>query len=511
MSEAALVPALSARGVRKDFPGTTALDGVTFELLPGEVHSLVGGNGCGKSTLMKILAGVLPADAGTLDVGGETFDLRHFSAALASRQGLHFVHQESTTFGDMTVAENLSLGSRFETDPIGRIRWRALRRRVRSVLERFEIDARPDDLVESLRPATQTMVAIARALQDQEEGGGGVLALDEPTASLPPDEVNLVLRSLRRFAGQGQSIVFISHRLEEVIAVSDRISVFRDGRNAAIVEREGLTPDDLTELIVGSPIEVPPARPRAARAGEAAALEVRQLRKGSLAGVDLAVEAGELVGVAGINGSGRSTLLRTIFGVEDPDGGEILLGGEPIRFAGPKEAIAAGVAYVPEDRAENGLFPELSVIENLSAAAIRDYAPHRLLQHRRERRDAEAAISRFLIRTESPEAEVATLSGGNQQKIVLARWMRKNPRLLLLDEPTHGVDVGARAEISQLIRQAVGEGTAVIVVSSDFEELVELCDRVVALRGGVVDGELGGSDLSLDRLNQLMHTDRSRT
>jgi ribose transport system ATP-binding protein len=296
-----------------------------------------------------------------------------------------------------------------------------------------------------------------------------------------------------------------------VIAVSDRISVFRDGRNAAIVEREGLTPDDLTELIVGSPIEAPPARPRAARAGEAAALEVRQLRKGPLAGVDLAVEVGELVGVAGINGSGRSTLLRTIFGVEDPDGGEIILGGEPIRFAGPKEAIAAGVAYVPEDRAENGLFPELSVIENLSAAAIRDYAPHRLLQHRRERRDAEAAISRFLIRTESPDAEVATLSGGNQQKIVLARWMRKSPRLLLLDEPTHGVDVGARAEISQLIRQAVGEGTAVIVVSSDFEELVELCDRVVALRGGVIDGELSGSDLSLDRLNQLMHTDRSRT
>lgn len=501
--------ALLAREVRKDFPGTTALDGVSFELARGEIHSLVGGNGCGKSTLMKILAGVIPADGGVLEVGGESFDLGHFNAALARRRGLHFVHQETSTFGDMTVAENLAVGRGFERDRLGRIRWRAVRRRVQAVLDRFEIEARPESRLDELRPATQTMIAIARALQDQEGEHSGVLALDEPTASLPPDEVAIVLEALCGYASRGQSIIFISHRLEEVLGVSDRISVFRDGRNVALLSREGIGHERLVELIVGGAVEMPEKRDQPAASVAAPVLAVTQLRGGPLAGVDLSVGAGELVGVAGLNGSGRSSLLQTLFGLHRRDGGEVVLDGEPVEFSQPREAIAAGVAYVPEDRAENALFPELSVAENLTGGGVAEFAPRLRIRHRSERRYAEAAIESFLIRTESAEAEVKTLSGGNQQKIVLARWLRRRPRVLLLDEPTHGVDVGARAEISHLIRNAADEGTAVVVVSSDFDELTELCDRVVVLRDGVVAGELGGLELTVDRLNHLMHVERT--
>ncbi|MBS1871500.1 MAG: sugar ABC transporter ATP-binding protein [Actinobacteria bacterium] len=509
-AEPSSVPALRVREVRKDFPGTRALDGVSLDVLPGEVHALVGGNGCGKSTLMKILAGVQPADAGSAEIGGAVHDLRHFSAALARRCGLHFVHQQSSVFPDMTVAENLAIGRGYETGPLGAIRWARLRRRVAAVLERFEIAARPDDRVDRLRPATQTMVAIARALQDQEVAHEGVLALDEPTASLPPDEVATVLDALRRCAARGQAIVFISHRLDEVLGVADRITVLRDGRVVATVARDGLDHDGLVELIVGRRVEpLAAAAPAAVReaADAAPALEVAGLAGGAVRGADLTLHAGEVVGVAGLNGSGRSTLLRLLFGEQQAREGSVRAGGRALALARPRDAIDAGFAYVPEDRAVAGLFPELSVAENLSGGFAGDYARHGRLVHRLERADARAAMERFLIRAASPEVAISTLSGGNQQKVVLARWLRRRPHVLLLDEPSHGVDVGARAEIAGLIRAAAEEGTAVLAVSSDFEELVALCDRVLLMREGRIAGEVAGAQLTVERIDHLLHSE----
>jgi ribose transport system ATP-binding protein len=502
-----VVPALRVREVRKDFPGTRALDGVSLDVLPGEVHALIGGNGCGKSTLVKILAGVQPADEGSVEVGGAVHDLRHFSSALARRHGLHFVHQQASVFPDMSVAENLAIGRGFETGPLGQVRWGRVRRRVADVLERFEIDARPDDELERLRPATRTMIAIARALQDQEGAHDGVLALDEPTASLPPDEVATVLEALRRYAGRGQAIVFISHRLDEVLGVADRITVLRDGRHVASLARSELDHDRLVELIVGHAVEGAPHVPRPAR-DEAPVLAVEGLGGGAVRGADLALRAGEIVGLAGLNGSGRSSLLRLLFGEQRATAGTLRVDGEPVAFERPQEAIDAGFAYVPEDRAVSALFPELSVAENLSGGFAGDYAPHGRLHHRLERADALVAMERFLIRATSPEVAVSTLSGGNQQKVVLARWLRRRPRVLLLDEPSHGVDVGARAEIATLIRQAAAEGTAVLAVSSDFEELSDLCDRVLLMREGRIADEVSGDRLAVDHINHLLHVER---
>ncbi|MCW2952995.1 MAG: transporter related protein [Conexibacter sp.] len=501
-------PALRASGVVKDFAGTRALDGVSFDVAPGEIHALVGSNGSGKSTLVKILAGVETADAGELELGRQRHDLRHFSTALARREGLHFVHQQPTTFGDLTVAENLATSRGYETGPLGGIRWRALRRRVAGVLRRFEIDAGPDDVLDTLSPSTQTMVAIARALQDQEDERGGVLVLDEPTAALSASEAERVLDAIRRFAAQGQAIVFISHRLEEIVRVADRITVLRDGRLVTTVERHAVDHDGLVELIVGRPLDRTATAALAPSFG-AAVLQVRELGGGRVHDVDASIAAGEVVGLAGLTGSGRSTLLRLLFGAQQRTRGSIEVDGVPLAPRRPSDAIDAGVAYVPEDRLGQGVFPGMSVLENLSAGFVADYARHGHVGEARERVAAVEAIERYMIRTPSSLAPITTLSGGNQQKVVLARWLRRNPRVLLLDEPTQGVDVGARAELWHLIQTAALAGAAALVVSSDLEELVQFCGRILLLRDGTVCGDVDviGSGLDADRLNHLLHAE----
>jgi ribose transport system ATP-binding protein len=502
--------ALGVREVRKDFPGTTALDGVSLELARGEIHALVGGNGCGKSTLVKIVAGIERADAGTAVIAGEEHDLTGFTPAQARRAGIHVVHQQSTTFPDMTIAENMAIGRGYETGLLGRIRWRAVRRRVAAALARFDIDAHPDTLLGDLSPATQTMVSIARALQDQEGEHHGVLILDEPTASLPPDEVETLLAALRRYAAAGQAILFITHRLDEVLAVCDTITVLRDGRLVASVDRTAITHDELVEMIVGQAVTRVLAREHDAPAG-AEILRVDGARGGSLRDASLSLRRGEIVGIAGLAGSGRSTLLRILFGAQPLEGGTVRLDGAEVAFEEPADGIVAGVAYVPEDRGGDALFPELTVVENLSGGFLGDFTRAGRLQHRREREANEDAMRRFLVRAASGQVAISTLSGGNQQKVVLARWLRRKPKLLLLDEPTQGVDVGARAELWTLIRAAAADGAAALVVSSDFEELVGFCDRLVLVREGRTIGELGASELSVDHVNRCLHREGAAT
>jgi ribose transport system ATP-binding protein len=484
--------------VSKAFGATQALEDVALELERGSVHALLGGNGSGKSTLIKAIAGVQPADCGELEVAGERHDLRTMTPARAREAGLHFVHQQRPTFPGLTVAENLAIGRGFETGLGGRIEWRRARERAAAVLERFQIDARPDTELGRLGPATQTMVAIARALQDQDGETDGVLLLDEPTASLPAPEATLLLDALRRYAAAGQAIVYVTHRLEEVLAVADRATLLRDGRVAGVVEPRQLDHDALAELMMGRSVEQ--IERLRGRAEGRTILAVRGLAAGPLAPLDLDLREGEIVGLAGLIGSGRSTLLGALFGVVPRESGEIRLDGEPRDIGSPPDAMAAGFAYVPEDRQRDAAFPGLSVAENLSMAVVPDYWHRGVLNRRRERRDALGLFASFLIAAESEAAPLRSLSGGNQQKVVLARWLRREPRILLLDEPTQGVDVGARAEIYELIHRTVTAGAAALVASSDFEELARTCDRVIVLRKGRVTAELRDGDLDAGRI-----------
>jgi ribose transport system ATP-binding protein len=494
---------LHVQEVSKGFPGTQALSAVSLDIRPGEIHALVGGNGSGKSTLMKILAGVYPADSGGLEIRGQTHDLRHFSPALARRNGMHFVHQQRTTFGLLTVAENLCLGHEFEVNALGGLKRRAMTNRAAATLSQFNIDARPHDVVGSLSPATQTMIEIARACQGVDESQDRVLALDEPTATLAPKEVDAVLAAVRDYAAERRSILFISHRLEEVLQVAHRITVFRDGKRVATVDAAGLSRGELVELMVGRAIGTH-VRGSYQAATQVPVLEAKALCGGAVQEVDLCVQAGEVVGIAGLAGSGRSTLLRLLSGVQQVEGGSLYVEGREVEFGSPGEALRAGAALLPEDRVADGIFAHLTLAENLSVANPRKLWKRGWMSRRAERADANRAIDEYDIKAPGPGASISVLSGGNQQKACLARALSRDPKVLLLDEPTQGVDVGARAELWRLIEQAVSAGTAVVVVTSDLEELCALSHRVVVFRDGRTVAELGGGTLTPDQIREAL-------
>lgn len=495
--------ALRVRNVSKAYGPTQALDGVSFEVTKGTVHALLGGNGCGKSTLIKILAGVVGADAGELEVGEARHDVSGLTPSVARELGFRFVHQQRTTFAEMSVADNLAIGHGFVTGAGGRVQWREQRTRAAATLDRFGIDADPSQALGSLTPARQTMVAVARALQDQQDASDGILVLDEPTASLPAGEVAVLLDALRRYAGQGQTILYVSHRLDEILTVADAATVLRDGVVRTTAPRADLTHDSLVELIVGRALEAAAPSP-AARPHTSTILEARDLRAGAVRDASFALRAGEVLGLAGLLGSGRSTLLRALFGAVPLEGGELRLNDQKLSLNGPRDAMDAGIAYVPEDRTAEAAFADLSVADNLSMATLATYWRRGRLRHRAARSDARGLMGRYGIRAASERAPLGSLSGGNQQKVMLARWMRRGPRVLLLDEPTQGVDVGARAEIYGLVRRAADAGAGVIVVSSDAEELTLLCDRVLILRRGVVVGDVERPQITDSRLDQLV-------
>ncbi len=496
-------PALRVDAVSKSFAETKALNGVSFDVAAGQIHALLGGNGSGKSTLVKILAGVYTADDGDLEVQGVRLPAASMSPSEAERLGLRFVHQQPSVFPEMTVGENLCIGRSFPTGTARNIRWRQLRSRAREVLERFGIEAHPDQPLHTLGPAGQTMVEIARALQDQEGETQGILVLDEATASLPAPEVELLLAALRRYAAEGQTIIFVSHRLDEVMGVADRVTVLRDGNHIATRPVSELTHDQLVELIVGRFVGnvFPEAHPPAEHP---VVLEAHGLAGGPVRGADFTLHAGEVLGVAGLVGSGRSSLLRIIFGDMRIESGTLELEGKPFAPRAPKQAMRAGVAYVPETRSD-AAFPDMTLAENLSAASVKSYWHGGVLHHRREMADTRKLIDLFNVKTSSPLARFGNLSGGNQQKAILGRWLRREPKVLLLDEPTHGVDVGARVEIYATVRRAVDQGAAVLVVSSDFDELAGLCDHVLVMADGRFVADVRGKDLDSGRLQELAY------
>jgi ABC-type sugar transport system ATPase subunit len=471
---------LRADGVHKRYGGVHALRGAHLHVRPGEVHVLVGENGSGKSTLLKILSGQVQADSGTIVLEGKPITVRNPTEAL--RRGIATVTQETTLAPDLSIAENVFLGHRMAARR-GLIDWRGTRRRAGEALGRLGLELDPSLPVRRLRPDQQQMVEIARALSIDAR----VLILDEPTSSLTDDEVEALFAVIRRLREGGVAVIFVSHRLSEVFALADRATVLRDGHTVGGGPMSELDRPKLIELMVGHVLDDTHEQAEREQAAAGLALEVRGLTlAGSFDSVDLDVSPGEIVGLAGLVGAGRSELLEAIFGLRKAHG-TIKLEGRTVHYRRPQQAVRDGVAFVPADRKRHGLVLQMSVLENLMMASTSRVARLRPPRSGAELATAQRTIKELRIHAHSPRASVSTLSGGNQQKVVLGKWLTTNPRVMMLDEPTRGVDVGAKAEIYRLLFASAERGIGILVSSSETPELLTLCDSILVLfRGRVV-------------------------
>jgi ABC-type sugar transport system ATPase subunit len=470
---------LRIEGLHKRFAGVHALRGADLTVERGEVHALVGANGSGKSTLINILSGQIAPDAGTIALAGEKVRLGRAEQALAA--GIATVTQETTLVPHLSVAENILLGPRKVRGALG-IDWQATRRRAAEILEllgaRFPVDVR----VASLRPDQQQLVEIARAISMDAR----LLLLDEPTSSLTEDEVEALFSLVRSLQQRGLTTIFVSHRMSELFAIADRITVLRDGRTIESGPISRYDPKRIIESMVGQAPEPAVAHARV-EPGDRSLLRVDDLSSGHVVGAAFTVAAGECVGLAGLTGAGRTELLDTIFGLRRATRGRIELDGRELRPRRVADAIARGVAYVPGDRKNLGLVLNMTLAENVVMPSTSARHRLRVPSRRRERARVAAVVGDFGIRAASPDVRVTTLSGGNQQKVVLAKWLHTRPRLLLMDEPTRGVDVAAKAEIHRLLAAAKSRGLGVLVSSSESEELQLLCDRILVMfRGRIV-------------------------
>ncbi len=494
-------PLLTLRGIGKKFPGVTALDGVDFTVRAGEIHALLGENGAGKSTLIKVLTGVYAADAGTIHLAGQP--VRPASPKDAERCGISTVYQEVNLVASLSVAENLCLGR--QPGRLGFVNWRALRRHARAALARLGLELDVDAELGSLSVALQQMVAIARAL----DLSAKLLILDEPTASLDEKEVADLFAIMRRLRGEGLGIVFVTHFLDQVYAVCDRITVLRNGALVGEFATADLPRLALVGKMLGREITAPDHAPVTVATGTneptAPVLTARNLsRAGALHPLDLDLHAGEVLGLAGLLGSGRTETARLLFGLDRRDTGELRVKGRPARIRAPRDAIALGLALCSEDRKTEGILTNLSVRENLIIALQARQGATRPLRRAEQEKLCEHYIRTLRIKTPTAETPVKNLSGGNQQKVLLARWLATRPALIILDEPTRGIDIGAKAEIEQLIAQLRADGLAVLFISSELDEVVRNSTRAVVLRERRRVGEFSGDALTAPRLMHAM-------
>jgi ribose transport system ATP-binding protein len=478
---------LSFHGMTKRFGGTLAADGIDLDLFPGEILALLGENGAGKSTLIKMLAGVYTPDAGHMRRNGLPYDPRKDSS-------IAFIHQDLGLIDWMTVAENIAMAQGFPRR-FGLIDWDALERRARESLALVAEGIQPGQRVQDLSRTEKSLVAIARALGAKAD----VLVLDEPTASLPQDEVETLFAVLRSLKARGVAMIYVSHRLDEVYAIADRLAVLRDGRLVAVQETVATSPGDLVRLIIGRPPEAVFIRP-SRQAGQAL-LRFEDVVAGHLGPLDFSIEAGEIVGLAGLRGAGQEAVGRLLYGLLPLDQGAIRLDGEQLDLASPHGAIGRGICFVAGDRNADSIAPGLSVRENMF---LNPCASGRSpLAWRAPADEADETVrlgARVDLQPNDPSAPIETLSGGNQQKMVMARWMRIGGRVLALEDPTAGVDVGAKAEIYRLLADAVDRGLAVLLISTDLEEVAEICHRALVFRDGRIIGALQGADLTMERL-----------
>ncbi|HEV3043722.1 MAG TPA: sugar ABC transporter ATP-binding protein [Roseiarcus sp.] len=498
-------PLLRMSAISKRFPGVQALDDVTFEVAPGEIHALLGENGAGKSTLLKILSGALQPDAGEIRLADAPVTLS--SPHDAQRLGIVTIYQEFTLAPNMTVAENVFIGREPGVGPF--VNWRKMAADTRAITDRLGLGLKPFSLVRDLSVAEQQMVEIARALSMQSR----LIVMDEPTSALSSSEVAKLFRIIRDLRAQGFSVIFVTHRLEEVMEICDRYTVLRDGREVGGGKVSETTIDGIIRMMVGRQVEALFAHREETGAGDVA-LRVQGLsRRGKaqdqnatvLDDVSLEVRRGEILGIAGLVGAGRTEMARAVFGADPFDSGTVFVGGAPVLIRSPRDAIRRGIGLVPEDRKQQALFLSLGVRTNLSMAAHDHILRGRLfIDETAERRMVEEFRKALNIRMASQDQIIANLSGGNQQKVVLARWLALRPRVLIVDEPTRGIDVGAKVEVHNLLYEMAQNGIAIIAISSELPEVLAISDRIVTMREGRVTGQIDRKDASEERLMAMM-------
>jgi ABC-type sugar transport system ATPase subunit len=469
-------PALEVIGIGKRFPGVLALENVDLTLQPGKVHALMGENGAGKSTLIKILAGVYQKDAGTIRIGGVATEIRTPKDAI--RQGIKVVFQEIALVSEFTVAENIF----FEQYPVGRfgsIRWGSIRKEAAALFDRVGFDVDPGAKVGSLPVSQQQMVEIARALAHQAR----IVVMDEPTSSLTPNEVALLFKVIHRLTALGIAVLYVTHKLDEVFEIADTVTVLRDGRHVSTKPIGEHTHDSLIHDMIGRRIDNLFPRARGPARGDVI-VSVDGLSTAKLKNIAFEAKAGEVLGFFGLMGAGRTELAKAIVGFDPIRTGTVLIGGKPLRPHDTGTGVALGIGLLTEDRKTEGLMLELPVLQNTSLAALGDFARAGFLDERRERSAVQEFVDRFRVKTPSLDQSIKNLSGGNQQKVLLARWLMRGLKVIVVDEPTRGIDVGAKSEIFALIDRLAGEGLAVIMMTSEMPELLGLSDRIAVMAEG---------------------------
>ncbi len=479
-------PLLELRDIAKNFGAVRALRGVSFALQPGEVHALLGENGAGKSTLIKVITGAHQPDGGTIRIAGE--EVAHLTPARARALGIACIYQQPALFPDLSVAENIGLRLQ-QTGAFTRIPWKAQHRRAAELLQRIGAQIDPGAEIRTLSMPEQQLVEIACALGS----GARIVIMDEPTASLTQKEQHLLFAVVRELRTAGVGVVYISHRLEEIFALADRVTVLRDGESVGTNPVDGMNEAALIKLMVGR--EVTHLYPPSESAPAEPVLEVRDLgcAASGVHGITLEVRAGEIVGLAGLVGAGRTELARILFGLTPADAGEIKLRGQRIAIDSPRAAVEQGIAYVPEDRRRHGVILDMPISANTTMAVHPTLFPGGWLRLAAERQLTLDFIRDLATKTSGPDAPGSSLSGGNQQKVALARWLATKPRLLILNEPTQGVDVGAKSEIHKIIRRLAADGLAVLMISSDLPEILGMSDRIAVMRGGTITAHLPGN------------------
>lgn len=495
---------LRLTGLTKTFGGVRALRDVSFDVRSGEVHGLLGENGSGKSTLIKVLAGFHAPESGELEITGEQLSLP-LPPGRSHSLGMEFVHQDLALVDSLSVLENLLIGDFAIRRGIRPIQWAKERERAARTFERYNVAIDPDAKVSTLGAVEQALVAIIRAMESMSlevpssRSKGGVLFLDEPTAFLPKDEVDRLFALIRAIAAKA-SVVIVTHDLDEALEITDRITVFRDGRNIGTVNTRGTSRNDLVSMILGHELPQHHVEHMSVRADTACS--VKQLVGGRLRGATLDLYKGEVLGVTGLLGSGFEDLPYLLFGANTAESGNISFFGQDITLTelSPKEAIDRGIAFIPGNRQRDGSVGSLSVAENLMILTLQHYVKGGVLTTTSLKADVQSLMNQFDVRPRNPDLPFYSLSGGNQQKLLLAKWLQLEPRLLLLHEPTQGVDVGARQTIIDLIRSSTANGAAVLCASSDYEQLAQLCSRVLIVKNGIPAGELKGKEITKERI-----------
>jgi rhamnose transport system ATP-binding protein len=485
--------------IAKSFGAVRALKGVSFDLRPGEVHALLGENGAGKSTLIKIVTGAHQPDSGKIEIDGH--EIHRLTPASAHASGIAAIYQQPALFPDLSVAENIALALE-KPSPVRPVRWDMRRRQAAELLKRIGADIDPSLEVRQLSMPEQQLVEIARAIGT----GARILILDEPTASLTKKEVELLYAIVRDLRSRSVGMIYISHRLEEIFAIADRVTVLRDGESVGTNPIDSLNEAQLIRMMVGREVSTiyPPRHPSSSSSSStplpSIALSVQNLccRASNITNISFELRSSEVLGLAGLVGAGRTELARILFGITPADSGEILVNGKSVQIRTPLDAIEHGIAYVPEDRRRHGVILEMPVSANITMGIHPEVFHGTWLRLDAERSLSENFVRDLGIKTSTVDAPTATLSGGNQQKVALARWLAAKPKILILDEPTQGVDVGAKSEIHRLIRLLAGQGLAVLMISSDLPEILGMSDRIAVMRGGTLVAMLPGNSNAHD-------------